>query len=324
MDVSFFMPEKYLPDPARREAWKSGAPIQLEQAGKGASVQSWIFQTWLHVQRAGLPAKLVHEMPDQGIVIALTGNLAPAFRPKDSVFLVGVVADGLPHAGACLQILQNAAHAKRLAGTVYMPHWTQPNLLGRDSLRGDRFEEIRFFGDEPNLCEELREMSFRSTLESKTGIRLLTTPATAWHDFRSTDCAFAIRSFDRKRHDHKPPTKMLNAWLAGVPFLGGSESAYSSEGRDGFNYLSCSSKSEFLENLKRLKADPDFRRKLVHAGTNDSLRHTQEAQTQRWISLIVDEIPARWKSRQKKSAVNRRLENLWRRMRLMIDRRLMD
>jgi hypothetical protein len=324
MDVSFFMPEKYLPEPARREAWKSGGPVQLEQGGKAASVQCWIYQTWTRLSKAGFPAKLVHEMPDTGLVVALAGNLSPHFQPVMTRFLLGVVADGLPHPAADVQILQNAGHAKRLAGSVYMPHWTQPDLLPRDPSRGDRFEEIRFFGDEPNLCNDLQDPAFRADLQRELGLQLVTTPASAWHDYRTTDCSFAIRSFDGKRHDHKPASKLANAWLANVPFVGGSDSAYSSEGRDGINYLACRSRENFVEHLKRLKSDPAFRRDLVKAGSIEAARHTPEAHTNHWISLLSDEAPTRCNSWQKKSAGVRRMATLWRKVRLMIDRRLMN
>lgn len=324
MEVSFFMPEKYLPEPARREAWKSGAPIRLEQSGKAACVQCWIYQTWVHLTNAGFPARLVHQMPEEGIVVALTGNLSPHFLPLASRFLLGVVADGLPHPAADVQILQNAAHAKRLPGSAYMPLWTQPNILPRDPSRGDRFEEIRFFGDEPNLCEDLKDSGFRADLQRDLGIQLVTTPSSAWHDYRTTDCAVAIRSFDGRRHDHKPASKLANAWLANVPFLGGSDSAYSAEGRDGINYFACRSRTEFVEHLKRLKSTPALRRELVNAGTREAKRHTPEAHSNQWISLLRDEAPDRWKIWQKKSAGIRRMATFWKKVRLMIDSRLMN
>jgi len=109
-----------------------------------------------------------------------------------------------------------------------------------------------------------------------------------------------------------------------VPFLGGSDSAYSSEGRDGINYLACRSKEEFVKNLKRLKSDPEFRQKLVEEGTREATRHTIHAHTTRWISLLREEVPDRWKTWQKKSAGIRRMEMIWRKVRLMIDRRLMN
>jgi hypothetical protein len=324
MDVSFFIPKHYLPEASRREAWKSGAAVALEQAGKAACVQCWIYQTWLHLQHAGFPAKLVHEMPERGLVVALTGNLSPNSVAGDSLFLLGVVADGLPHPAAHVQILQNAAHAKRLPGSVYMPLWTQPNILPRDPSRGDRFDELRFFGDEPNLCHELRDPAFRSDLERDLGIRLLTTPASRWHDYRTTDCAFAIRSFDGRRHDHKPATKLANAWLAHVPFVGGTDSAYASEGRDGINYLACRSKEDFVGHLKHLKANPEFRKKLVESGKKEGERHTTQAHTQRWIALLQNEAPALQESWQKKSAAERRWLRMWKKGRLALDRLLMN
>ncbi|MEM8808289.1 MAG: hypothetical protein AAGF01_19895, partial [Cyanobacteria bacterium P01_G01_bin.38] len=33
-----------------------------------------------------------------------------------------------------------------------------------------------------------------------------------WHDYRQIGAVVAIRSFDRRRYDHKPATKLYNAW----------------------------------------------------------------------------------------------------------------
>jgi glycosyltransferase involved in cell wall biosynthesis len=152
------------------------------------------------------------------------------------------------------------------------------------------------------------------------GLRLVVCHADRWHDYSEADCVIAVRGFGSSPYLHKPATKLYNAWLAGVPFLGGSDSAYSSEGSDGVNYLACRTKEDFVQNLKRLKADPGFRQRLVEAGTREAMRHTPEAHTKRWISLLRDVAPERWKSWQKKSAGSRRLGIFWRSLWLMVDR----
>ena len=323
MEVSFFMPEKYLPDSARREAWKSGGSIELLQAGKAACVQCWIYQTWVRLTKAGFPAKLVHEFPADGIVVALTGNLAPDFIASERHYVVGIVADGLPHPGVQSQIVQNASHARRLPGAHYMPLWTQPDLLPRDPRREDRFENADFFGDPPNLSLELLENEFLEHLKESLGVTLRIIPSEGWHDYQTTDCAIAVRDFAGRRHDHKPATKLTNAWLAGVPFLGGADSAFSSEGKQATDFFVCRTRKEFVEQMRALKTNADLRQRIVKAGNQAARRHTLEAHTKRWIWLLDEEIPKQWSSWQKKSAVERRLLCFWRRLRLALDRPLM-
>ncbi len=322
MEVSFFIPEQYLPGTARREAWKSGAPFQLEQSGKAACVQCWIYQTWVHLSKVGYPAKLVSQMPAEGLVVALTGNLHPEFRPGKALFVVGVVADGLPHPYVHWHILQNAAWAQRLSHSTYLPLWTQPNLVPRDPGRGDTFTNVRFYGDGTNLASEIRDPAFVAHCQSQLGLSLEAVNADRWHDYSDTDCAMAIRGFDGAPCHHKPATKLANAWLAGVPFVGGADSAYASEGKPGIDHLACRTREEFLKALQTLKSDPSLRTKLVEEGHIASQRHTIPALTARWSAFLTE---ARESAKQwhKKSATQRRLFFMNQQWRLMFSRLLM-
>ncbi len=317
------MSEKHLPKPAQRDAWKSGSPVRVEGEGMIAVVQCWIYQTWARLTNAGVPARLVHQFPEKGILVVFTGNLSPQFRPPDDVFVVAIVADNKLHPRVHMHVLQNPAHAKRMRGAVYMPHWAQPNLIPRDPARGDRFESVCFFGHEANLCPELRDPGFVEKLKAEAGVTLSVIGAEKWNDYSSTDCAIAIRDFDGRRHDHKPPTKLANAWLAGVPFLGGVDTAFASEGEPGTDFLVCPSRSAMVEHIRTLKADPALRARLVAAGRLAGQRHTAEAHTRQWITLLGNNVPALSEAWQRKSAMSRRIFFASQKIRLAVDQILM-
>ena len=132
MEVHFYLPERYLPDSDRQEAWRSGKITRLEEGGKIACAQCWIFQTWLALERSGFPAHLTHSVPSDGVLVTLTSCVDADFRPPDRVFFVGIVADYLAHPRAHLHIVQNAAHARRLWNSAFIPLWPHPNLIPRD------------------------------------------------------------------------------------------------------------------------------------------------------------------------------------------------
>jgi len=67
-----------------------------------------------------------------------------------------------------------------------------------------------------------------------------------WHDFREVDVVVAVRGFDRHRHANKPPTKLFNAWHAGVPVILGRESAYQHERLSPLDYLEAGSFAEVV------------------------------------------------------------------------------
>lgn len=171
MKLHFYIPEHHLPSKERRSEWLAGRIPSLLEAGKSASVQAWLFQTWAELS-ASVDATLVTELPSSGAIITLSNLLPSGFRASPGQFVATVVADFLPHPGAQLQIVQNATHARRLAGSVFMPHWSQPNLIARDPSRGERFEKAAFFGDSSNLLPELADPLFANRLQNEAGIRL--------------------------------------------------------------------------------------------------------------------------------------------------------
>ncbi|MBE2179521.1 MAG: glycosyltransferase family 1 protein [Chthoniobacterales bacterium] len=293
MRTSFYLPAHYMPSPQNREAWRSGGHIMRNQLGKGGCAESWIYQAWNALELCGRDVRLVTEMPDDGIVIALSGTLHAGYTPPPCVFLAAVVADGLPHPGAHVQILQNRRHAALLPGSVYMPHWPQTNLIPRDSSRGEEFRNVCFFGDPANLAGELACDEWRAGLKNDLGLEFLVRAHDIWHDYRDIDAVIAIRDFSGNRQIHKPATKLYNAWLAGVPFIGGNDSAYLAEGNPGEDYLAAHSPAELMQHLQRLCADAPLRRKLAESGRIRALEFTQEATARRWCRLVEEELPAR-------------------------------
>jgi hypothetical protein len=310
MQVSFYLPEKYLPDSARQEAWKSGTITTLEEGGKIASAQAWIYQTWLELYSIGCPVELTHTIPADGILITLAGCVGTDFRPGPGLYFADIVADSLPHPGAHCHLVQNAAHARLLPRSIFTPHWPQPNLLPRDPERGNRFETLGFYGAESNLAPELRDPAWQARLRSDTGLSLQVLGATHWHDYRITDCVLAVRSFDSRPHLRKPSTKLYNAWLAGVPFVGGMDSAYQADGEAGTNYLAVSSLAELDRELRQLAGDEDRRRRLVEAGRQRGEKFHQAATRQRWKELVTTQLPAAAEEWSRRSPASKKLFSL--------------
>ena len=147
-----------------------------------------------------------------------------------------------------------------------MPHWSQPNLIPRDPSREDRFETVAFLGDPCNLAPELADPQFAKLLRQETGATFETRGAERWHDFSDVDVVLAIRDFSSAKHLHKPATKLYNAWLAGVPLIAGSDSAFQAEGSIGEDYLIARSPEDCIRLLKRLHKQPSYRRRIVTSG----------------------------------------------------------
>ena len=289
--VNFYLPKELMPSMERQKVWQDGGKLILEERGKVACAQCWVYQTWCHLRREGVNIGLLHEMPEEGAVIALTGNIPSSFRTTARLFIAGIVADGLPNPRASLNIVQNAQHARYLPSSLFMPLWTQPGLIERSKDRFAAFERVAFFGDRGNVASELAGETWKRQLASETGCVFEIRGAEGWHDYSDVDAVIAVRDFRGGRQLHKPATKLYNAWLAGVPFIGGSDSAYAAEGSPGRDYLVASSPEEALSHLRELKDNPSLRASLVGQGKKKGSNYTVEAVTARWRKLVEETIP---------------------------------
>jgi len=308
MPVAFHLPVRHRPDQPRQQAWQSGGPVPLEPEGKTATAQAWIYQTWLHLSKAGADVNLVEDLPGEGVVITLNGWLAPDFVARPELFVAGVVADGLPHPGVDLQIVQNLWHARRLPGAVFMPHWPQPGLVPRDPMRGAKMERVCFFGDPKNLAAELRTPEWRQKLLAKTGAHFELRGAENWHDYHDVDAAVAVRGFGDAHQPHKPATKLHNAWLAGVPFIGGNDSAYRAEATPGADYLVAGSPDEVIDLVLKMRNSPEWCADIVARGRKLAGESGGQKLTERW-STLLESMAQRREKKLRKTKLRRAAEH---------------
>lgn len=321
-NITFCLPEECLPNDDCRNAWKEGKVFpRIEYS----TCHNWIYQTWNFLKESGFPCKLSTQLCNSGITIALGLTLDASFRtgarlPKD-VFFVDVAADKLPHPAAHLHLVQNKIHAKLLPNSLFVPHWPQPHLIPRNPARGNRFENICFFGHAGNIAPELSSTAWRQRLQRELGLSFYIQGNRGWHDYREVDAVLAIRNFSRARYFHKPATKLYNAWHAGVPFIGGRDSAYATDGHSGKDYLLATSPEEVFQHLKQLKEDENFRTSLIQKGFQSGASFTREATLIRWKKLLQETLPTLADQWQQTSLRRRRYFSLMQRSACSLERR---
>lgn len=257
----------YLPDPIPTDLPESPDLYWTGFRGKMRSgVYAWIVQTYQRLKATGFPVELTNQRPTDGIFVAHRKSLPRNYVPPAGVLFVCLRADATFHPYAHLHVVLN----QRLLGrcwfpSFFMPHWPQPGLLPRDPARGDRWENAAFFGDPASFTIEMTGPDWEAILR-ELGLKWLSIPPEKWNDFRDIDVVVAVRSFDGHRHENKPPTKLFNAWRAGVPAVLGRESAYQQQRRGPLDYIEVHSFPEVIDALRQLKADPELRREMRENG----------------------------------------------------------
>jgi hypothetical protein len=271
-------------------------------------------RTYLHLREAGFPCELTNELRTGGVVITHTDflprrggdNDPPWDRPgkferwMSSTFVVCYQADRPRHPYAHLHVVQNGEDAnrygtRRLARWAqlrlhYIPLWTQPNLLARADERGDEFGNVTYFGIEGELDPSLREPAWRERLHDE-GFNFTVAPAESWSDYRDVDVVLAARSFTYPGAWYlKPPSKLFNAWLAGVPAILGRESAYRAERRSELDFIEVVSREHVEDALVRLRDDLRLRKAMVENGHTRAEGVSDDAITAQWIRFIENEV----------------------------------
>jgi hypothetical protein len=162
----------------------------------------------------------------------------------------------------------------------------------------------------PHQCAPI-EKEFTVELE-KRGLTFNMLGPGNWSDLSQIDVLVGIRSFGRRRYNHKPPTKLYNAWHAGIPFVGGFDSAYIQVGEVGVNFLRVSTPREFLQAVDKLTGDRLFYDQMVHAGRKEAKLYTRERIALNWIEFLEEIVIPRYR------VWRENFENETRRQRLLI------
>jgi hypothetical protein len=334
--VSFYLPRSWWPDAlpsSPKEYW----PWVLEQGRVTPPLSRWTgarhavtVRTYVHLRLDGFACELTDELHPGAIVVTHTDFLPHTGSDTDSpwekrgrlddamraAFVLCYQADRPRHPYAQMHLVQNSADAAhngpsmlgRLAGLDlrYVPLWTQPGLLPRRPSRGDEFTEVAFFGITDELDPSLTDPTWHEQLRRR-GFNFRIPDATEWNDYGEVDVVVAARSFAYPgQFWRKPPSKLFNAWLAGVPAILGRESAYRAERRSDLDFIDVSSRQEIEDALERLRGDADLRARMVDNGRQRALEVDDGALTRRWRRLLEDEAMGGYEAWTASSGVSRR------------------
>lgn len=252
----------------------------------------WGLQTFKVLQRSGLNVRLSHGYDREAVNLG-HGNALRGIRSQSGAFCVCMQAD-FPHfPPADLHIVQNPDQEE--ARSVYMPLWPQIGLVPR--ARGRR--EVRVLAYQGRIDFAALDVSRLGSDLDPHGIEFRILGEGEWADLSEVDILLGIRAFGRKAFRRKPPSKLTNAWHAGVPFIGGWDSAFIHAGVPGEDFIRVENYEELLAAVIGLKDDAALYAKLVENGRKKAPGYTFDALARRWEELLagpVDEAYGRWRA----------------------------
>lgn len=267
--------------------------------------RAWILQTYLRLREAGHPVSISATLPDRGLlVLLLEPDVRAAFndqygRAHRHLLLVTVRADVTEYRSLIgdADIVQNGRFADE-ERVFFVPHWPQPGLRPRDSRRGSRIENIVFKGGFGSLLSDFRGDRWHRYLAQRNLSFHIASAETEgavpnWHDYRNADLNLAVRPSydDGGLRCEKPASKLVNAWLAGVPSLLGAEYAFRELRTSSLDYLEVTTVAEAIDAVESLRAHPRLYTRMIEHGRRRAQAFTPARVTDRWAEVLFDRVP---------------------------------
>jgi hypothetical protein len=253
---------------------------------RGVSI--WCLQTFLELRERGWPVALMSE-PQPGCVNFVHVRELFRQRPAPDIFIVSIQADYTAVPWTSTNIVQNRLQADQKR-SYWIPHWPQPGLIPRSPSRSG-VATVAYAGDPLWLVGS--EIEWTTALKSH-GIDFCCLKADAWNDYSAVDVLLAVRSFDKSRYEYKPPSKLLNAWHARIPLVGGYDSAFEQIGRPGCDYIRVCTLNQAIETIRLLRDNQVLYRSIVDAGSARALEYTRHRIADAWEKLLSGPISARY------------------------------
>jgi hypothetical protein len=119
-----------------------------------------------------------------------------------------------------------------------------------------------------------------------------------WRDYSNSDAVIAVRNLTEQDASIKPASKLINAWIAGVPALLGPEPAFRELRKSPLDYIEVTEAASVLDELRRWRENPEYYAAIIANGHRRAEDFTTNKIALQWQSLfdgpILDEFN-RWK-----------------------------
>jgi len=271
----------------------------------------WIWTTYFRLKQKGLNVTLICRMPEEGIVVISTVNLLLLQKPSDKVFLITTLADSPPPLYTQINVSQNPLQSRNYPSLLRFPvwrhisHWPQPGIIPRCKSRGSRFEKIGFMGHRDQLEPYLSSEEFANELRKLD--LTFEVREDQFHDYSDFDTVLAIRDFANLTQLHKPYTKLINGWQAGVPVIAGTETSFQAIKKSELDFISVANKNDLIKALQKLKEDANLRAAMTKNGFQRAVDFTEKKILSDWEQLLFTDAQNLYREWRQKSALHKQM-----------------
>lgn len=126
-----------------------------------------------------------------------------------------------------------------------------------------------------------------------------------WHDYSEADLVLAVRDLTQKDALVKPASKLVNAWIAGVPALLGPEPAFQKLMQSHLDYIEVATPQAALDAIRKLKHDPNLYRAMILNGQKRAEAFSTVQIAQKWQQALAQPIAELYSKWCKRSSISK-------------------
>ena len=257
---------------------------------KGANIE-WLLQAYLILGKRNILNIICSNKFREDCINIIHSDDLIRLKGTAKNFIVCVKGDFPWRRWAHYHIVQNQSELTQ--DCSYLPLWVQPGLIKRSSERKG-ITAVAYAGQTWNGNLAGSPEAWMKLLQPH-GIEFISLPPGACHDLSNIDALIGIRSFDTNPYNSKPPSKLINAWHADIPFIGGYDSAFKQVGKPGKDYLLAKTPDEVLQAVLILRDNLELYQTLVNNGRKKASLYTRDTIAEKWENILSGPVLERYK-----------------------------
>lgn len=277
----------------------------------GGAERVWILQTYLRLKGAGYPVQISSDIPGDGIVVLHRQSELEYFSRRFLRFPITVTtnADTGVYRWADAEIVQDPTKAAP-GRAYYVPFWPQPGLLPRSQNRGSVIHKVGFKGSHGRLdpaftSDDWLQFLRHRNVEWDYDVRIqdaygVPKGRLRWNNYSDLDLVIGLGWLKLPQQIHKPPNRLVNAWLAGVPAILGPEPAFRALRRSELDYIEVETYEDAKRAVDFLLNHPDRYEAMIDNGRKRAAEFTTDRIVRRWAEVLFEVLPRvlrNWRSR---------------------------
>ncbi len=278
-------------------------PLDREKPISIMGPYNWTLQTYIYLKSSNFDCQIIDHLDVDGIVFSHSDFLPSFLKPISQRYIVEIKPDrSLKCLFANFVITQNPydplikSFKRFFINADSVTYWPQASIIRRDASRGKKIKNVCYMGNPQQFIGQVKVL--RKKIKG-LGMKFFMKSRNYWNDYSDVDVIVAVRPeacFESKKLppylslERKPASKVINAWLAGVPAIVSPDPAFMALKKNSRDFLIARNIQEIITQLTVLKENPTLYVKMISHGNKRSANLDVNNTIKEWHKIIKGKI----------------------------------